>query len=180
MPHSNQIVCSAAGTGSPFFPGAFSACPSRVMCSLVCSSACLWFLFCAFVMFGLLTNVQRASLPRFVCVFPVVLIARCILVSHFFLFPSPSTSYTHLLAFTGMLRTRDLHKLDPAFMSSSDPCLFVRKHCIILNAVTLKAVILHNKCLLLVPDGADSILSGMLFRFYTLQFSFCLICWVDL
>jgi hypothetical protein len=58
-------------------------------------------------------------------------------------------------AFTGVLKPRDVLKIDPHFLISAEPCLVVRRHSIMINCVVVKAVIFFDKCFLVVPDGAD-------------------------
>jgi len=60
--------------------------------------------------------------------------------------------------FKGALQKRDIRLLDSNFSHSKDPVIIVRRHAVIVNIEPIKALILHNRCLLFIPDGADSLL----------------------
>ena len=47
---------------------------------------------------------------------------------------------------------------DPGFSHSRDPVILVRRHAILINLSQIKALVLHNRVLVFVPDGADSLL----------------------
>ena len=62
------------------------------------------------------------------------------------------------------IRARDIRKLDPIFTSSNDANILVRYGAIIINLecgkdTSLRALILRNRCYLVVDNGFDSILS---------------------
>jgi magnesium transporter len=65
-------------------------------------------------------------------------------------------TYRELLG--GFLHPRDLRKLVSPFSASNEPELIVRRHAMLLNFDPLRAIILRDRLLVLVPDGADSIL----------------------
>ncbi|KAL3940029.1 MAG: hypothetical protein SGBAC_005358 [Bacillariaceae sp.] len=65
-------------------------------------------------------------------------------------------TYRELLG--GFLHPRDLRKLVTPFSASNEPEFIVRRHVILLHFDSLRAIILRDRVLLLVPDGADSIL----------------------
>ena len=56
------------------------------------------------------------------------------------------------------LHPRDLRKLDSSYSASNEPSIIVRRNVILLNFDPLRAIVLHDRLLLLVPDGADSVL----------------------
>ena len=58
----------------------------------------------------------------------------------------------------GYLHPRDMRRLVTPFSSSNEPQLIVRRHVMLLNFDPLRAIVLRDRLLVLVPDGADSIL----------------------
>ena len=58
----------------------------------------------------------------------------------------------------GYLHPRDMRRLVTPFSSSNEPSLMVRRHVMLLNFDPLRAIVLRDRLLVLVPDGADSIL----------------------
>eukprot|EP00538_Stauroneis_constricta_P012946 CAMPEP_0119550220 /NCGR_PEP_ID=MMETSP1352-20130426/3765_1 /TAXON_ID=265584 /ORGANISM="Stauroneis constricta, Strain CCMP1120" /LENGTH=586 /DNA_ID=CAMNT_0007595993 /DNA_START=91 /DNA_END=1854 /DNA_ORIENTATION=+ len=56
------------------------------------------------------------------------------------------------------LHPRDMRKLVTPFSASNEPELIVRRHAMLLNFDPLRAIILRDRLLILVPDGADSLL----------------------
>ena len=58
----------------------------------------------------------------------------------------------------GYLHPRDIRKLATPFSAYNEPELIVRRHAMLLNFDTLRAIILRDRLLVLVPEGADSIL----------------------
>ena len=58
----------------------------------------------------------------------------------------------------GYLHPRDMRRLVTPFSTSNAPEIMVRRHTILLNCDPLRAIVLRDRLLLLVPDGADSIL----------------------
>lgn len=67
-----------------------------------------------------------------------------------------STTYRQRLG--GYLHPRDMRKLVTPFSSSNEPELIVRRHVILLNFDPLRAIALRDRLLVIVPEGADSIL----------------------
>ena len=61
----------------------------------------------------------------------------------------------------GYLHPRDMRKLVTPFSPSNEPELIVRRHAMLLNFDTLRAIILRDRLLVIVPDGADSILAEL-------------------
>lgn len=59
------------------------------------------------------------------------------------------------------LHPRDMRKLVTPFSISNEPELIVRRHVMLLNFDPLRAVILRDRLLVLVPDGADSFLEDI-------------------
>jgi len=43
-----------------------------------------------------------------------------------------------------------------SFSNSHDPSIVVRRHAVLVNLEPIKSLVLHNRCLVLVPNGADS------------------------
>eukprot|EP00980_Cylindrotheca_fusiformis_P010853 scaffold2462_cov127-Cylindrotheca_fusiformis.AAC.10 len=68
-------------------------------------------------------------------------------------------TYRELLG--GFLHPRDMRKLVTPFSASNEPELIVRRHAMLLNFDPLRAIILRDRLLVLVPDGADSILAQL-------------------
>jgi len=58
----------------------------------------------------------------------------------------------------GFLHPRDMRKLVTPFSASNEPELIVRRHAMLLNFDPLRAIILRDRAMVLVPDGADSLL----------------------
>lgn len=58
----------------------------------------------------------------------------------------------------GYLHPRDMRRLVTPFSASNEPELIVRRHVMLLNFDPLRAIVLRDRLLLLVPNGADSIL----------------------
>jgi magnesium transporter len=61
----------------------------------------------------------------------------------------------------GYLHPRDMRKLITPFSSSNEPEIIVRRHVMLLNFDPLRAIILRDRLLVLVPDGADSLLGSL-------------------
>jgi magnesium transporter len=61
----------------------------------------------------------------------------------------------------GYLHPRDMRRLVTPFSSSNEPELIVRRHVMLLNFDPLRAIVLRDRLLVLVPDGADSILETL-------------------
>jgi magnesium transporter len=69
---------------------------------------------------------------------------------------SPEVTYRERLG--GYLHPRDMRKLVTPFSASNEPEFIVRRHAMLLNFDPLRAIILRDRLLVLVPDGADSLL----------------------
>ena len=61
----------------------------------------------------------------------------------------------------GYLHPRDMRRLVTPFSGSNEPQLMVRRHVMLLNFDPLRAIVLKDKLLVLVPEGADSIFLGL-------------------
>ena len=59
----------------------------------------------------------------------------------------------------GYLHPRDMRRLVTPFSASNEPGLIVRRHVMLLNFDPMRAIILRDRLLVIVPDGADSILN---------------------
>lgn len=57
------------------------------------------------------------------------------------------------------LRLRDLRRLEARFDGSDESTLLVRWHAILISLEPIMAIVMTNRIILLVPDGADSLLS---------------------
>jgi magnesium transporter len=71
-----------------------------------------------------------------------------------------STHSTHfsINTFVSVLKLRDLRRLDFNFNPNEEKSFLVRRHIVLFAMDPLRAVIMWNKVILLVPQGADSIL----------------------
>lgn len=69
---------------------------------------------------------------------------------------SPDVTWRERLG--GFLHPRDMRKLVTPFSASNEPELIVRRHAMLLNFDPLRAIILRDRTIVLVPDGADSLL----------------------
>jgi magnesium transporter len=56
------------------------------------------------------------------------------------------------------LNFRDIRKIVTPFSASNEPEIIVRRHVCLINFDPLRAIILRDRCCVIVPDGADSIL----------------------
>jgi len=74
--------------------------------------------------------------------------------------PLPNNN-THRERLGGYLHPRDMRRLVTPFSSSNEPQLMVRRHVMLLNFDPLRAIVLRDRLLILVPDGADSILIAL-------------------
>lgn len=70
-----------------------------------------------------------------------------------------ATTYRERLG--GYLHPRDMRRLVTPFSTSNEPQLIVRRHAMLLNFDPLRAIVLKDRLLVLVPDGADSILIAL-------------------
>jgi len=61
----------------------------------------------------------------------------------------------------GYLHPRDMRRLVTPFSASNEPDLIVRRHVMLLNFDPLRAIILRDRLLVLIPDGADSMLTDL-------------------
>lgn len=59
----------------------------------------------------------------------------------------------------GYIHPRDMRRLVTPFSATNKPDVIVRRHVMLLNFDPLRAIILRDRLLVLVPDGADSLLS---------------------
>jgi hypothetical protein len=69
-----------------------------------------------------------------------------------------SSEITYRERLGGYLHPRDMRRLVTPFSASNEPALLVRRHVMLLNFDPLRAIILRDRLLVLVPDGADSLL----------------------
>eukprot|EP00924_Labyrinthula_sp_SR-Ha-C_P016164 maker-scaffold_4-snap-gene-21.2-mRNA-1 protein AED:0.02 eAED:0.02 QI:36/1/1/1/1/1/3/6/426 len=67
-------------------------------------------------------------------------------------------------ALNGTLKARDIRLLDSSFSNSHDPEIVVRKFAVLVNLPPIKSLVLNDKCFVLVPQGADSILGPLMDR----------------
>ena len=62
---------------------------------------------------------------------------------------------------TRLVRYRDIDRLSPIHLSLDSPAFLVRRHAVLLLLDPLRAVIMADRFILVVPDGADNILAIM-------------------
>ncbi|CAB9505377.1 inner membrane magnesium transporter MRS2 [Seminavis robusta] len=74
------------------------------------------------------------------------------------IYPGHDGPVTYRERLGGFLHPRDMRRLVSPFSASNEPELIVRRHVMLLNFDPLRAVILRDRLLVLVPDGADSLL----------------------
>ena len=67
------------------------------------------------------------------------------------------TKVTYRERLGAYLHPRDMRKLVTPFSTTNEPELIVRRHVILMNFDPLRAIILRDRLLVLVPDGADSL-----------------------
>ncbi len=75
--------------------------------------------------------------------------------------PPDHNTITYRERLGGYLHPRDMRRLVTPFSSSNEPALIIRRHVMLLNFDPLRAIVLRDRLLLLVPDGADSILINL-------------------
>lgn len=61
----------------------------------------------------------------------------------------------------GYLHPRDMRRLVTPFSSTNEPELIVRRHVMLLNFDKLRAIVLRDRLLVLVPPGSDSVLLSL-------------------
>jgi len=59
----------------------------------------------------------------------------------------------------GMLNFRDIRRLITSLSNGCDMSICVRRHVILINFDPLKCIVLWDRLIVLIPDGADSILN---------------------
>ncbi|CAK9110282.1 Magnesium transporter MRS2-A, partial [Durusdinium trenchii] len=69
----------------------------------------------------------------------------------------------------GALQPRDTRMFDPSFSNSHDPEILVRRHAVLVSLATAKALVLHDRMFVAIPDGADELLEMILMRFKDLE-----------
>jgi len=75
--------------------------------------------------------------------------------------PNTNANITIRERLGGYLHPRDMRRLVMPFGASNEPELMVRRHVMLLNFDPLRAIVLRDRLLVLVPDGADSILMNL-------------------
>jgi DNA gyrase/topoisomerase IV subunit A len=59
------------------------------------------------------------------------------------------------------IRLRDLRRLEYSLNPLEEPTLLVRRHSVLLSLDPLRAIVMADKLLFIVPDGADSLISKL-------------------
>jgi hypothetical protein len=72
-----------------------------------------------------------------------------------------TTAITYRERLGAYLHPRDMRRLVTPFSTSNEPELIVRRHVMLLNFDPLRAIILRDRLLVLVPDGADSLITKL-------------------
>lgn len=62
------------------------------------------------------------------------------------------------------LHSRDIRQLDATISTNDEPTVIVRRHVILLRMDPFRAIVLRDRCLLLVPEGADGMLDKVMTR----------------
>ena len=73
----------------------------------------------------------------------------------------PHSNVTYRERLGGYLHPRDMRRLVTPFSTSNEPEIIVRRHAILINYDPLRTIILRDRLLVLVPNGADSLLSKL-------------------
>ena len=71
--------------------------------------------------------------------------------------PSAVGKITYRERLGGYLHPRDMRRLLTPFSASNSPELMVRRHVILLNCDPVRAIILRDRALVLVPDGSEAV-----------------------
>ena len=93
----------------------------------------------------------------FVLVWRAVCVCVCVCVCLSVCISSPYFSPIHYPSFTA-----HSSQLDSTISEDTEPFILVRRHVIILKVVPVRAIILHDRCLLLLPQGADAYLGRII------------------
>jgi hypothetical protein len=75
--------------------------------------------------------------------------------------PTTTAAITYRERLGAYLHPRDMRRLVTPFSTSNEPELIVRRHVMLLNFDPLRAIILRDRLLVLVPDGADSLITKL-------------------
>ena len=76
--------------------------------------------------------------------------------------PTPSSKIPpQVIPLGGYLHPRDMRRMVTPFSVSNEPALIVRRHVMLLNFDPFRAIVLRDRLLFLVPDGADEILTSL-------------------
>jgi magnesium transporter len=75
--------------------------------------------------------------------------------------PSWTQPITYRERLGGYLHPRDMRRLVTPFSGSNEPEFIIRRHVLLLNFDPLRAIVLRDRLLVLVPDGADQILETL-------------------
>jgi hypothetical protein len=75
--------------------------------------------------------------------------------------PAAPTATTYRQRLGGYLHPRDMRRLVTPFSSTNEPQLIVRRHVMLLNFDPLRAVVLRDRLLVLIPDGADDLIMAL-------------------
>lgn len=75
--------------------------------------------------------------------------------------PKGTEGVTYRERLGGYLHPRDMRRLVTPFSASNEPELIVRRHVMLLNFDPIRAIILRDRLLVIVPDGADSLLVNL-------------------
>jgi magnesium transporter len=73
----------------------------------------------------------------------------------------PAGNITYRDRLGGYLHPRDMRRLVTPFSSSNSQEIMVRRHCILLNCDPLRAIVLRDRLLLLVPDDSEAMLETL-------------------
>ena len=75
--------------------------------------------------------------------------------------PSAALPVTYRERLGAYLHPRDMRRLVTPFSATNVPAIIVRRHVMLLNFDPLRAIVLRDRLLIIVPDGADSILNTL-------------------
>eukprot|EP01032_Pedospumella_encystans_P012768 gene12768-14745_t len=73
--------------------------------------------------------------------------------------PEPSSADSTFVSAIGDLRLRDLRRLDYQFNPNEERSVLIRRHSVLFAMDPLRAVVMADRLILIVPDGADSLIS---------------------
>lgn len=74
---------------------------------------------------------------------------------------SPKDHQTRALDGVGNIQSRDLRRLDTLFTPQDEPAILIRRHSVLISLDPIRIIVMHDRVVGFVPDGADSLLKTL-------------------